>query len=105
MGPEEAASGRWSSLPDLLGLACPPERSHDLALRDAQGTDFRLSHGRLREILAAFSLSEFGIGPGERVAVALEAGPELGLAILCLSSRACCMPLDPKVPPNPCPIL
>ena len=94
-----ASSGTWCNLIELLDLVSPPERSHQPALMGADpgSGEGILTHGRLRETLASFSLTAFGIRPGDRVAVALDAGPELALAVLSVCSRACCVPLNPKV--------
>ena len=97
-----AAIGPWSNLVELLDLVSPPERSRQPALSWAgfpDSAEVTITHGHLRDTLSSFSLAAFGIRPGDRVAVALEAGPELALAILGVCSRACCVPLNPEVGP------
>ncbi|MFG2987480.1 amino acid adenylation domain-containing protein [Streptomyces sp. NPDC048258] len=44
-------------------------------------------------------LTALGAGPGQRVAVRLDRGPDVPLAVLAvLKSGACCVPLDPSLP-------
>ncbi|MFJ1866041.1 amino acid adenylation domain-containing protein [Streptomyces sp. NPDC088097] len=47
----------------------------------------------------AHRLAALGAGPGQRVAVRLDRGPDVPLAVLAvLKARACCVPLDPALP-------
>ena len=55
-----------------------------------------LTHEELKRFIGEFSLAEFGLGPTDRVALALPNGPELGVAMLAVCSRCCSVPVNPQ---------
>ncbi|MEP6999485.1 MAG: acyl--CoA ligase [bacterium] len=56
-----------------------------------------LSYRALRALVAETvnALGERGIGPGDRVAIVLDNGPEMAAAFLCIASSATAAPLNP----------
>lgn len=57
-----------------------------------------LSHGRLRVETARLSerLRALGVGPGDRVAIVLDNGPEMAVAFLAAASAGAAAPLNPR---------
>jgi len=57
-----------------------------------------MSYGRLWDLVqqVAGTLHAVGIGPGDRVAVALPNGPEMASSFLAISAAAVCAPLNPN---------
>src|SRR4051812_31103232 len=56
-----------------------------------------LSFDRLRTLMAEThaALASRGIGPGDRVAIVLDNGPEMAAAFICISTGATAAPLNP----------
>jgi len=56
-----------------------------------------LTHERLREFVEKFDTlaTRYGILPGDRVGIAMPNGPELGVCLLSVCSRACSVPVNP----------
>jgi acyl-CoA synthetase (AMP-forming)/AMP-acid ligase II len=50
----------------------------------------------------ARSLAEFGLGRGNRIAVALPGGPELAMAVLAVSDGCTCVPINPALDEAAC---
>ena len=57
-----------------------------------------LSHGRLRVETARLSnrLRDLGVGPGDRVAIVLDNGPEMAVAFLAAATAGAAAPLNPR---------
>ena len=57
-----------------------------------------LTYRGLRELVATItgSLASQGIGPGDRVGIVLDNGPEMAAAFLCIGSAATAAPLNPS---------
>lgn len=63
-------------------------------------------HQLLRHIRETISaLNDLGLGPADRVALALPEGPELAVALLATASGAAAAPLDPASPKNEAAVL
>jgi amino acid adenylation domain-containing protein len=96
-GPAGKAAGSriFQSIDDLLGYYAQiaPERNAILATGGTQVT-----YRALRVLVdgAVGELRSFGVGPRDRVAVVLPAGPETVVAILAAATAAVCVPLNPS---------
>jgi acyl-CoA synthetase (AMP-forming)/AMP-acid ligase II/acetyltransferase-like isoleucine patch superfamily enzyme/acyl carrier protein len=89
LGADVAADLQFDSLLDLLPCSGAPGVS---------GVDGResLSFAELRHFLEAeFSLHQFGLGRGDRCALALPDGPELAVCLLGTTMRCAAAPLNP----------
>ena len=84
---------------DLLQFRCMgdllPYQSTDLAVYSTDGRE-PLTHARLARFIEEFDLALYGIKPGDRVGMALPNGPELGVCLLGVCSKACAVPVNPQ---------
>ena len=69
--------------------------STDLAVYSTDGRE-PLTHARLTRFITQFDLGAWGLKPGDRVGMALPNGPELGVCLLCVCSKACAVPVNPQ---------
>ena len=83
---------QYSSLLDLL-----PDDTGSAILPTESDEREPLTHSRLRKFIEKFdSLAKnYGIAPGDRVGIAIPNGPELGICLLTICSRACAVPVNP----------
>ena len=82
----------YSSLIDLL-----PDGAGSAVLPIDSDKRAPLTHDRLRNFIENFdSLArDYGIRPGDRVGIAMPNGPELGICLPTICSRACAVPVNP----------
>lgn len=82
----------YSSLIDLL-----PDGAGSAVLPTESDKRAPLTHDRLRNFIENFdSLArDYGIRPGDRVGIAMPNGPELGICLPTICSRACAVPVNP----------
>ena len=82
----------YSSLIDLL-----PDGTGSAVLPIDSDKRAPLTHDRLRTFIENFdSLArDYGIRPGDRVGIAMPNGPELGICLPTICSRACAVPVNP----------
>jgi acyl-CoA synthetase (AMP-forming)/AMP-acid ligase II len=75
--------------------AIPTASSRIVALQSIDGRT-GITHERIVQAIDAFGAAIHGyhFGRGSRIALVLPNGPELALAILCVSHWACCVPLS-----------
>lgn len=83
---------QYSSLLDLL-----PDDTGSAILPTESDKREPLTHSCLRKFIENFdSLAKnYGIAPGDRVGIAMPNGPELGICLLTVCSRACAVPVNP----------
>ena len=83
---------QYSSLLDLL-----PDDSGSAILPTESDKREPLTHSCLRSFIENFDslAKDYGIAPGDRVGIAMPNGPELGICLLTVCSRACAVPVNP----------
>ena len=84
---------QYSSLLDLL-----PDDTGSAILPTESDKREPLTHSRLRKFIESFDYlaKNYSIAPGDRVGIAMPNGPELGICLLTVCSRACAVPLNPN---------
>lgn len=83
--------GQNNDFIDLMSNSIDPAISEPLNLEKTPCSHYMLK----KFIQTEFSLSDFGIYPGDRIAIIIPNGPELAVALLCTISEWCAVPINP----------